>query len=365
MGFFDALDDTFGKGTALGAIEGFKEKQYELDEIQRKEDERFRRKLDGAAKGLGQTVKKRKDFNAQVTTFASAIENDPSLQSKLKKVGLKTDGIRRLARSALNTRYAEGGASGSKFRVTDLIRQIKKTKPSDLKQYTEDPSILTDPVGRGVTAEEESATGGVFGNFANILSPTRAGQERRRVAREKLAGQFPDATAKEIAEAIATSGVNAGSTNELETKTPFSVGVALSNPEKIRFEQLGKAIFQQLQSQNQATDDSIPPDVNESITLTQQISKKLLTSDFYSQGQGDVYAEDINELFNFFKNPNYREVVDMKEIQNLINNNDFNIEEYLELLKKKVTSTPPSASITTPPIQVESLEENVKNKKRD
>ena len=267
-----------------------------------------------------------------------------------------------MARSALNTRYAEGGASGSKFRVTDLIRQIKKTKPSDLKQYTEDPSISTDPV---VTAEEKSATGGVFGNFANILSPTRAGQERRRVAREELAEQFPNATAKEIAEAIATSGVNAGSTNELETKTPFSVGVALSNPEKIRFEQLGKAIFQQLQSQNQATDDSIPPDVNASITLTQEISKKLLTSDFYSQGQGDVYAEDINELFNFFKNPDYREVVDMKEIQNLINNNDFNIEEYLELLKKKVTSTPSSASITTPPIQVESLEENVKNKKRD
>ena len=34
MGFFDALDDTFGGGTALGAIEGFEERQYELGLIQ-------------------------------------------------------------------------------------------------------------------------------------------------------------------------------------------------------------------------------------------------------------------------------------------------------------------------------------------
>jgi hypothetical protein len=334
MGFFDALDNAFGAGTALGAVEGFEQRQYEIGEEQREKDEEFNRRLVGAAKGLGNTMTKRKAFNEQVNTFAAALEKEPSLKDKLAPLG--KDGILKLARSALNTRYAEGNASGSKFRVSDFIRQVKRTDPTVLEKYVpKKPSAST---GKEKSQEEESITSGLFGNFANILSPTGAGRDRRSIAREKLVKSFPDATEEEIANAIATYGENAGSTNELKTDTPFSVGVALSPSEQIRFEEQGQALFVKLENQGLSPGDPVPEDVRASITKTQDISKKLLSSYYYSQGQGDDYAADITELFTFLKNPDYRKVVDMGEIQALIRDHKFTIEGYMKLLKKKATA---------------------------
>ena len=353
MGFFDAVDNAFGAGTALGAIEGFEQKQYEIGEKERENTKQFQAQIKAASVGMGDVVKKRKAFNEQVTTFAAALGNDPSLKDKLKDLG--PDGIRALAKSALNTRYAEGGASGSQFRVSEFIRQVKRTDPTVLEKYVpEKPSAST---GKEKSQEEESTTSGLFGNFANLLSPTRAGEQQRSVMRQEFAKAFPGATKEELDNAINSYGRNSGSTNEFETDTPFSVGVALSPSEQIRFEQQGQALFVKLENQGLSSGDRVPTAVLDSITTTQDISKKLLSSYYYSQGQIDDYAADITELFTFLKNPNYRNVVDMAEIQDLILNHKFTIEGYMELLKKKAKAAPVLPSKTGP---VASLKQDVK-----
>jgi hypothetical protein len=324
----------FGPGLALGALKGFEEKQWEIGEKERENTKQFQAQIKAASVGMGDVVKKRKAFNEQVTTFSAALSNDPSLKNKLKDLG--PDGIRALAKSALNTRYAEGGASGSKFRVSDFIRQVQKTDPTVLEKYVpKKPSAST---GKEKSQEEESTTSGLFGNFANLLSPTRAGEQQRSVMRQEFAKAFPGATKEELDNAINSYGRNSGSTNEFETDTPFSVGVALSPSEQIRFEEQGQALFVKLENQGLSPGDPVPEDVRASITKTQDISKKLLSSYYYSQGQGDDYAADITELFTFLKNPDYRKVVDMGEIQALIRDHKFTIEGYMKLLKKKATA---------------------------
>ena len=377
MGFFDALDDTFGGGTALGAIEGFEEKQYELGLIQEEKNKRFDRQLEGAAKGLGTVMSKRKALNEQITTFASALENDSSLKKKLGDAGLlegNGEGLRELARSALNTRYAALGASGSKFKTEEFVRQVGKTSTADLMRFKKDPEkSQTDEIGRKVTAKDESITGGLFGNFANILSPTRAGQEQRRVAREKLAGQFPDATAKEIAEAIATYGVSAGTTKELETDTPFSVGVLTSPPTKKayqgRVDSLLEGLAQRDAKNNPSKDGSTTPQQKKAAFVTRAFQNDAILTDDYSGGEGDRLQEDTLALYNYLStNSVQNENITMNDIRKTMSDKGITrITEYIKfMLENGISSSNPivnNSSSSTPSSSVASpqvaLEDNV------
>lgn len=339
MGFFDAIDNAFGDGTALGAIEGFEEKQYDISEEQKALDKAYKKQLSGAARGLGDVMKKRKAFNEQVSTFSAALSNDPSLKDKLKDLG--PEGIRKLARSALNTRYAEGGARGSKFRTIDLISQVRKTDKSALDERFK----VTEAETRKEDKKKDSTrSGGLFGNFANILSPTGAGQERRRVARENLVKQFPDATEEDIANAIATSGTSAGSTNDLKTDTPFSVGVPLGIGENEQFAEQAQSVLQDLTNNTMDPKSrEIPSEAAAARLKTEEISNLLLQRKYYSVGDNSQQNADITELFTaFYNNNNLLSVYNINDIRGLLRSNKFNVTEYLELLRDKLSkSTPP------------------------
>jgi len=347
MGFFDALDDTFGKGTALGAIEGFEERQYELGLIQEEKNKKLEEQLKAAAVGLGTTVKKRKEFNEQVTTFSAALSNDPSLKNKLKDLG--PEGIRALARSALNTRYAEGGASGSSFRTKDLVEQVRKTPLDALEQFKVDPNIQVDTQ-KEDKKKDSTLSGGLLGNFANILSPTRAGEQQRSVMREEFAKAFPDATKEELDNAINSYGRNSGSTNEFETDTPFSVGVPLGTGGVTQFAQRAVSTLESLVISTQDNKLKVPEEAQESRSKTQEISNLLLQQNYYSVGEERKQSTDLTELFTTFKDePDLIPFNNIVDIKRLLNSGNFSVTEYLKSLRDKRKNSPPPTTGSTPP----------------
>ena len=354
----------FGPGFALGAFKGFEEKQEEIGEEQRENTKQFQAQIKAASVGMGDVVKKRKAFNEQVTTFAAALENDPSLKNKLKDLG--PDGIRALAKSALNTRYAEGNASGSKFRVSDFIRQVQKTDPTVLEKYVpEKPSAST---GKEKSQEEESTTSGLFGNFANILSPTRAGEQQRSVMRQEFAKAFPGATKEELDNAINSYGRNSGSTNDLETDTPFSVGVPLGIGENEQFAKQAQSVLQELTNNTMDLKSrKIPLEAADARLKTEEISNLLLQQKYYSVGDNRQQNADITELFDaFYNNNNLLSVYNINDIRGLLNDGNFNVTEYLKSLNKKLNiGTPAITGSATSTNKIESLNQKLESKKRD
>ena len=348
MGFFDALDDTFGKGTALGAIEGFEERQYELGLIQEEKNKKLEQQLKSAAQGLGTTVSKRKAFDEQVSTFAAALDNDPSLKNKLKDIG--QDGIRKLARSALNTRYAEGGASGSKFRVSELIRQVKRTEKSVLDEQF---SVSPDTSPKEDKKEDSTRSGGLLGNFANILSPTRAGEQQRSVMRQEFAKAFPDATKEELDNAINSYGQNAGSTNELETGTPFSVGVLLNTTGKQNYQELIRGKLRVKTQADQVNGKQNPVSEQQGATVRDVMNNRI-TKDDYTQGESDKLLEDADNLYEYLKRRNREPPITDSDIKNtMIKEKIVSIDKYIEFMEANPDYNPfntaPTPSVNTAP----------------
>ena len=280
-------------GGLLGIVQGFEEKQYELGEIQREKTKDYEAQLKLAAQGMGQVRTKRKKFDEQVSTFAAALENDSSLKNKLS--GLGPSGIRNLAKSALNTRYAEGGAGGSKFRVSDLIRQVKKTRKDDLNKF----KVVPPKTQKKDKKEDSTSSSGIFGNFANILSPTRAGEQQRSILKERFAEKFPNATEEELADAIKTYGQMGGSTNEVETGTPFSVGVALSPRGQVAYQEIIQGKLQVL-----VDDDSQGkrnPGAIKRRNVVGEVLNERIQRDDYSQGESDKLLEDADNLYKYLR----------------------------------------------------------------
>tara|TARA_R110002020_G_scaffold102133_2_gene240107 strand:- start:662 stop:1732 length:1071 start_codon:yes stop_codon:yes gene_type:complete len=349
-----------GPGYELGLVEGFEAKQYELGEIQREKTKKYEAQLKAAAQGMGQVLEKRKNFDEQVNTFTAALKNAPSLKYKLR--GLGPEDIRNLAKSALNTSNAEN-TGRSKFTVPELIRQVKRTPKDDLDKF----KVVSPKTQKKDKKGDSTSSSGIFGNFANILSPTRAGEQQRSILKERFAEKFPNATEKELAEAINTYGQMGGSTNAIETGTPFSVGIPLSPTETVRYQEFGQQILEDLQ--NQAHSDintQVPDEVKQARLATNNILQVLLKTDYYSRDEIDLLQDDLTKMFTFLKNnKNIKiDLKNIKEIKSLIKEGRFNVDTYIESLLK-ATPTPASASNNTTPIQVESLEENIKNKKRD
>jgi hypothetical protein len=343
MGFFDALDDTFGGGTALGAIEGFEERQYELGLIQEEKNKKLEQQLKSAAVGLGTTVSKRKAFDEQVSTFAAALDNDPSLKNKLKDIG--QDGIRALARSALNTRYAEGGASGSKFRVSELIRQVKRTEKSVLDEQF---SVSPDTSPKEDKKEDSTRSGGLLGNFANILSPTRAGEQQRSVMRQEFAKAFPDATKEELDNAINSYGANAGSTNELETGTPFSVGVLLNPTGQKNYQELiqGKIRVKTQADQVNGQQNLVAEQQGDTV---RDVMNDRITKDDYTQGESDKLLEDADNLYEYLKRRNRNPAITDSEIKNtMIKEKIVSIDKYIEFMEANPNYSPFNSATTAP-----------------
>ena len=347
MGFFDAVDNAFGAGTALGAIEGFEQKQYEIGEKEREKTKQFQAQIKAASVGMGEVVSKRKAFNEEVTTFAAALENDPSLKNKLKDLG--PDGIRKLARSALNTRYAEGGASGSSFRTKDLVEQVRKTPLDALEQFKVDPNTPVDTQ-KEDKKKDSTRSGGLFGNFANLLSPTRAGEQQRSVMRQEFAKAFPGATKEELDNAINSYGRNSGSTNEFETDTPFSVGVPLGIGENEQFAKQAQSVLQELTNNTRDSKSrKIPPEAADARLKTEEISNLLLQQKYYSVGDNRQQNADITELFMaFYNNNNLLSVYNIKDIRGLLDDGKFNVTEYLKSLKERINNSPPATTGSTP-----------------
>lgn len=343
MGFFDALDDTFGKGTALGAIEGFEERQYELGLIQEEKNKKLEQQLQAAAQGLGDTVKKRKAFDEQVSTFAAALDNDPSLKNKLKGIG--KDGIRKLARSALNTRYAEGGASGSKFRVSELIRQVKRTEKSVLDEQF---SVSPDTSPKEDKKEDSTRSGGLLGNFANILSPTRAGEQQRSVMREEFAKKFPGATKEELDNAINSYGRNAGSTNELETGTPFSVGVLLNPTGKQNYQELIQGKLRVKTQADQVNNQQNPVAEQQGATVRDVMNNRIKKDD-YTRGESDKLLEDADNLYEYLKRRNREPPITDSDIKNtMIKEKIVSIDKYIEFMEANPDYDPFNSATTAP-----------------